>query len=122
MSYVFSQWKCADVGKRSYLAEIRNIAVNRRSISSGVLARMKRSAILLGARRVRKGKTGISSPTNELDEDEECDFEYDLMKPDTIVVVDDTNIYQHFGDVIFAAPQEDLLEGKIPSHYHWLSD
>lgn len=87
--------------------------MNRRSISSSVLARMKRSAILLGARRVRKGKASQISTTNDLDEEEEWDFEYDLMKPDTIVVVDDTNSYQYFGDVIFAAPQEDLLEGNM---------
>ena len=31
-----------------------------------------------------------------------------------MVVADDTNSYQHFGDVIFAAPQEDILEGMSP--------
>ncbi len=95
----------------SYLSEIRNIAVNRQSISSAIITRMKRGAVLLGVRRVRKGKMGPSS-VNDLEEEEEWDMEYDLKKPDDIVVVDDTNAYQYFGDKIFAAPQEDLLEGS----------
>lgn len=97
----------------SFLSEIRNIAVNRRSISSSVVARMKRSAVLLGSRRVRKGKGGKVDSKIDPDEEEEWDLEYDLMRPDAIVVIDDTNAYQHFGDVIFAAPQEDLLEGNL---------
>lgn len=92
--------------------ELRNIAVNRRLISSGAVARMKRSPILLGMRRARKEK---SSPKRNLDEtldEEEWDFQYDLLRPDQIMVADDTNAYQSFGDSVFSAPQEDILEGE----------
>ncbi|EGO23675.1 hypothetical protein SERLADRAFT_416062 [Serpula lacrymans var. lacrymans S7.9] len=37
---------------------------------------------------------------------------YNLQKPGEIIITDDTNAYQLFGDSIFTAPQEDLLEGS----------
>ena len=100
----------------SYLTELRNIAVNRRLVSSGTMTRMKRSAILLGSRRVRKNKPAFSKKqsddsTGELEE-EDWDYQFDLLTPDKVVIADETNAYQLFGDTIFSAPQEDLLEGK----------
>jgi hypothetical protein len=89
----------------SYLVELRNIAVNRRMLSSVVIARMKRTPFLLGSRRVKKGESFI-----ELDE-ENWELEFDLLKPDQILIADDTNEYHLFGDEIFCSPQEDLLEG-----------
>ena len=41
---------------------------------------------------------------------------HDLRKPSEIVIADDTNAYQLFGDSIFAAPQEDILESAQPYH------
>lgn len=97
--------------KYSYLVEMRNIAVNRGSLASGTLARMKRSPMLLSIRRVKNNRDDKQEASaEELDEDE-WDSQYDLMRPEQVVVVDDANIYQIFGDSIFTAPQEDLLEG-----------
>ncbi|KAI0646791.1 hypothetical protein C8Q79DRAFT_956470 [Trametes meyenii] len=101
-------------GRDNYLTELRNIAVNRRLVSSGTMTRLKRAAVLLGSRRVRKEKAGSSKKAGddlagELEE-EDWEYQYDLLAPDKVVVADDTNAYQLFGDVIFTAPQEDLLE------------
>lgn len=102
----------------SYLTELRNIAINRRLISHGVMLRMKKAPILFGSRRVRatkvsdkKRNSSGGDASHDLDDDE-WDTQYDLLKPGSVVVADDTNAYQIFGDAIFTAPQEDLLEGK----------
>lgn len=72
---------------------------------------MKRSPMLLSIRRVKNNRDDKQEASaEELDEDE-WDSQYDLMRPEQVVVVDDANIYQIFGDSIFTAPQEDLLEG-----------
>ena len=34
-----------------------------------------------------------------------------LLWPSEVVIVDDTNAYQLFGDRIYCAPQDDILEG-----------
>lgn len=86
---------------------MRNIAVNRRLLTSGTLTRMKRSPILLGSRRVKQAK----ATSNDPDDEDNWDLEYDLLQANKVVVADETNAYQHFGDIIFAAPQEDILEG-----------
>lgn len=102
----------------SYLTELRNIAVNRRLVSSGTMTRMKRAAILLGIRRVRKTQSGTkkpNEPAGELEE-EDWDYQYDLLTPDKVVIADEQNAYQLFGDTIFSAPQEDLLESE-PFHH-----
>lgn len=79
---------------------------------------MKRAAILLGSKRVKKTKeanaTASQTPNSagaELDE-EEWDLQYDLLRGDQVVIADDTNAYQFFGDAVFSAPQEDMLEGQ----------
>ena len=76
---------------------------------------MKRSAVLLGSRRVRNnnpGKKQRDEFAGELEE-EDWEYQYDLLAPDKVVVADETNAYQMFGDSIFTAPQEDLLEGVL---------
>lgn len=76
---------------------------------------MKKSAILLGSQRKRHqapAKTKHSDNLDDLDEDD-WDLQYDLRRADQIVIADDTNGYQLFGDQIFCAPQEDLLEGQF---------
>lgn len=100
----------------SYLVELRNIAVNHRLISNSTLLRLKRSAALFGSMRVKKVKLaetaqavdGLTEP-----EEDDWDCQYDLLTADQIVVVDDMHAYQLFGDSIFTAPQEDILEGKL---------
>lgn len=77
--------------------------------------KMKISPILLGVRRQKVSKTLLDklSPV-EWDEEGWEDL-HDLRKPNEIVIADDTNAYQLFGDSIFAAPQEDMLESESTS-------
>jgi hypothetical protein len=91
----------------SYLFELRNLAVNRRLLAKGTILRMKRSSVLLGSRRVKRSGTKSST---EGDEDD-WDFQDDLLQPNKVAIADDTNAYQLFGDRVFCAPQEDILEG-----------
>ena len=84
-----------------------------RMISNGTVLRMKRSPILLAMQR--KPKPG-SGDVKDLDEDE-WDVTYDLKKADQVVVVDDTAAYHGFGEALFTAPQEDILEGEPTSLY-----
>ncbi|KAJ6497900.1 hypothetical protein C8R45DRAFT_984590 [Mycena sanguinolenta] len=90
-------------GPSNFMTELRNLAINQRQISSSTLAQMKKSKILLGTLR----KT---SSSGDLDDDEN-DLQYDLKRPDQIVIADDNNALQNFGDTLFTAPQEDILEG-----------
>ncbi len=53
-----------------------------------------------------------NEPVGDLDE-EDWDYQYDLLAPDKVVIADDQNAYQLFGDTIFSAPQEDLLESEL---------
>ncbi|PCH38307.1 hypothetical protein WOLCODRAFT_96891 [Wolfiporia cocos MD-104 SS10] len=101
-------------GRNNYLIELRNIAVNFRSLSPGTVTRMKRAPILLGSRRTQR--QSVNHKPQQTDgqydiEEDDWDYEYDLLTPDrVVVVVDDTHHYQLFGDSLFTAPQEDLLE------------
>ncbi|KAH9953159.1 hypothetical protein BC827DRAFT_1380025 [Russula dissimulans] len=92
-------------GRENYLFELRNFAVNRRLLTKGTITRMKQSNVLLGSRRVKNG----SKSSDEGDEDD-LEFEYDLLRPNKVAIADDNNVYQRFGDRIFCAPQEDVLE------------
>ena len=107
----------------SYLNELRNIAVNHRVFSAGTMARLKRSSVLLGSRRVKKPRPAETSPAEksrsvddyaDLEEDD-WEHEFDLLPASQIVVADDPNAYQLFGNNVFTAPQEDLLEGTLPN-------
>jgi hypothetical protein len=93
------------------LAELRNLAVNHRLIPPATLSRMRISPVLLGVRR-QKATKASPEKSSGWDEDEWEDL-HDLRKPREIVIADDTNAYQLFGDSIFTAPQEDLLEGGL---------
>lgn len=70
---------------------------------------MKKAAILLGSRR-KPRKTVEKQETDDYDE-EDWDLQYDLLKPEQIIIADDTHAHQAFGDSFFTAPQEDILEG-----------
>lgn len=92
----------------SFLDEIRNIAVNSRLLSNGTLARLKNAPVLLALqRRVLVEETS----KKVVDGDEDWETQYDLKRPDQIVIADDSNSLQLFGDKLFVAPQEDMLEG-----------
>lgn len=69
---------------------------------------MKRSNVLLGLK-----KTGDKT-SGEGDEDD-WDYQDDLLPPNKVAVADDNNAYRLFGDRIFCAPQEDILEGTSSS-------
>jgi hypothetical protein len=78
---------------------------------------MKKAPILLASRRKRRqvGNTGRTQPSSADFDEDEWELQYDLRRPDQIVIVaDDSNGYQLFGDQIFTAPQEDLLESELP--------
>ena len=99
----------------SFLAELRNLAVNSHAITNGTMSKMKISPILLGIRRQKASKTFLDK-TSQVEWDEEgWEDLHDLREPSEIVIADDTNAYQLFGDSIFAAPQEDLLESADTS-------
>ena len=74
---------------------------------------MHKSPVLLGMRRIRREKRQTKTVSAEYEEDEEWDYAYDLLSADKIVVADDTNAYQLFGDVVYTCPQEDILEGEL---------
>jgi hypothetical protein len=83
--------------------------VNSRLISSGTLGKLKKAPILLGSRR-KPRKAEEKQETDDFDEDD-WDLEYDLRKPEEIIIADDTHAHQAFGGSLFTAPQEDILEG-----------
>jgi hypothetical protein len=68
---------------------------------------MRKSPIFLGMKRKPRKLNNASDDWDE----EEWDIIYDLKRSSEIVIADDTNAYQAFGDSLFAAPQEDILEG-----------
>lgn len=91
----------------SFLNELRNIAVNSRLLSNGTVARLKKAPVLLAAQR--RALTDEKAK-KEVDGDEDLDV-YDLKRPDQIVIADDSNALQLFGDQLWTAPQEEILEG-----------
>lgn len=74
---------------------------------------MKRAPVLLGLQRKPKKQT---KSTDDWDEDE-WDVVYELKKPGDIIIADDTHTYQAFGDSLFTAPQEDIIEGNETSSF-----
>jgi Protein of unknown function (DUF3684) len=105
---------------QSFQNELRNIAVNSRLISSATLNKMRLAPILLGLqRKPRNQPSSGRARSNSIDIDEdEWDMQYDLKKPDQIIIADDRNLYHLFGESIFTAPQEDLLEGQSMSYFN----
>jgi len=100
----------------SYLAELRNIAVNSRLLSPTTLSGFKQAKVLIGSRRVRRQQ--YDQVTDHIGGDEEDqDLEYDLRAADQVAIVDDMIAFQQFGGDIFCAPQEDILEGEYGSTY-----
>ena len=100
--------------------ELRNIAINFRSLSYPTSARLKKAAVLIGSRRVRRQKSDKATDLVDGDE-EDWDLEYDLLAPNQVAIADDTIALQQFGEVIFCAPQEDILEGEYDGASPWYS-
>ena len=73
--------------------------------------------MLLGIRRARKVKKEDTKVSEDVLDEDEWDLQYDLMRPEQILIADDTNAFQSFGDSIFTAPQEDILEGMHPTPF-----
>jgi len=78
---------------------------------------MQRSAILLGSKRVRKEKGTKTKATEfEIDEDN-WDYDHKLLRADEVAIADDANLYHLFGDAVYFAPQDDMLEGEPTSNH-----
>lgn len=105
----------ADSSLGSFLTELRNLAVNRRLLSHALMAKMRTSPILLGIRRRKSSKSSVSTEKEKEPDEDGWEFQHNLLRARDIVIADDTNAYQLFGDSIFTAPQEDLLEGECAS-------
>ncbi|TFK44587.1 hypothetical protein BDQ12DRAFT_730629 [Crucibulum laeve] len=97
-------------GAPNFLAELRNIAVNSRLLSSGTITRMKAAPVLLGSQRKPRNPSTPKDINDDDFGDDEWDRLYDLKKADQIIIEDDTHAYQAFGDQLFIAPQEEILE------------
>lgn len=100
--------------------ELRNIAINFRSLSYVTSTRLKKAAFLIASRRVRRQKPEKAADFFDGDE-EDWDLEYDLLAPNQVAIADDTIALQQFGEVIFCAPQEDILEGEYSRTSPWHS-
>lgn len=77
---------------------------------------MKRSAFLIGHKRIRQAGATLNS-ANLVDQEDLDDDENDpglliteLKRPSEIVIADDANSKMLFASSIFVAPAEDLLE------------
>jgi hypothetical protein len=83
------------------LTELRLIAVGHKSLPRKIHEEMRTASIFLGYRR-GKSRDGYSHEADE----------FELCKVDEVLVADDMESRRTFGDCIFIAPQEELLESK----------
>ena len=94
--------------------ELRNIAINARLLSRDTTAKLKVAAVLIGSRRVRRQKSEKAADLVGGDE-EDWDLVYELLAPNQVAIADDAIALQQFGEEVFCAPQEDILEGEYDS-------
>ncbi|KAF9264248.1 hypothetical protein L218DRAFT_958669 [Marasmius fiardii PR-910] len=91
-------------GAENFLTELKAIAANSRLLSSTTVSRMKRAPVLLAFQRKQASVKGGG-------EDEEREMvPVGLKSADKIIIADDTNALQLFGDALFTAPQDSTLE------------
>ena len=76
-------------------------------LEPGITFPMKCSNVLLGSRRAKKDSDRTLGERNQEDQD----FQDELLQPNEVAIVDDSHAYRLFGHRIFCAPQEDILEG-----------
>ena len=100
----------------SYLVELRNIAINFRSLGPITRARLKEAETLIASRRTPRQEANKITDQGRNDE-EGRDLEYNLLPPSQVAIVDDMIAYQQFGEYIFCAPQETILEGECGTVY-----
>ncbi|KAG2107835.1 hypothetical protein BD769DRAFT_1500283 [Suillus cothurnatus] len=91
--------KLAGDDHERYLTELRLIAVGHKSLPRKIHEEMRTASIFLGYRR-GKSRDGYSHEADE----------FELCKVDEVLVADDMESRRTFGDCIFIAPQEELLE------------
>ena len=77
-----------------------------RYLTEETIKLMSQSIMFLGFRRVKRG-AGNASIGGDKDD---WYLQDDLLQPSELVIVDDINAYQLFGDRIFCAPQDDIIE------------
>ncbi|KAG1747682.1 hypothetical protein EDB19DRAFT_1686202, partial [Suillus lakei] len=94
--------KLAGDDHERYLTELRLIAVGHKSLPRKIHEEMRTAPIFLGYRR-GKSNMGRDGYTHEADE-------FELCKAEEVLVADDMESRRTFGDSIFIAPQEELLE------------
>ncbi|KAG1747684.1 hypothetical protein EDB19DRAFT_1872895 [Suillus lakei] len=94
--------KLAGDDHERYLTELRLIAVGHKSLPRKIHEEMRNASIFLGYRR-GKSNMGRDGYTHEADE-------FELCKAEEVLVADDMESRRTFGDSIFIAPQEELLE------------
>ncbi|KAK0530554.1 hypothetical protein OC834_003269 [Tilletia horrida] len=101
----------------SYLDILRQIASNYRRIPKQTRDDMKRSAFLLGSKRVpikaEKGPGGVDNIMDQKDDDEPGVLHFDLLRPSQVVIADDANAHMIFGSDAFFAPHDEVLEEQL---------
>lgn len=101
-------------GVDNYLGILRQIATNWQRIPSGLRIEMKRSAFMLGSKRIAASSSSNKKLIEIDDEDDDGDEQgmlvHDLRKPGDIVIVDDATSHMLFATVLFVTPHEDLIE------------
>ncbi|KAF8497462.1 hypothetical protein F5888DRAFT_1829389 [Russula emetica] len=93
-------------GRENYLPQLRELARERDKLGRVTIVRMRCSKILLGSRRVKRGGGNASIGADK----DDWYLQDELLRPSEVVIEDDTNAYQLFGDRIFCAPQDDIIE------------
>ena len=99
----------------SYIVELCKIAINLKFLSSATLASLKNAEVLVGSRRIRRQRS--DGTTDPLGYEEDWDVEYSLLAPNQVAIADDMITLQQFGEEIFCAPQEEILESEHNSIY-----
>ncbi|KAG7090828.1 hypothetical protein E1B28_009910 [Marasmius oreades] len=90
----------------NFLIELKAIAANYRLLSPTTVSRMKKTPVLLAFQRKHISGKGLV-----IFEDEEREMiAVGLKCANQIVIADDTNALQAFGDTLFTAPQDSILE------------
>ena len=103
----------------SYLVELRNIAINFKSLRPITSIRLKEAEILVASRRLQRQEDDEVTDHGG-DDEEDQDLEYTLLPSSQVAIVDDMIAYQQFGEYIFCAPQENILEGEYGSVCPWV--
>lgn len=72
---------------------------------------MKSQPFLLALRKIRLSTN--AKPEDDANLDNDSSWEDDLKKPNDIVIADSAIAYRVFADSVWAAPEDDLLEGEL---------